>query len=67
MLTRSFCSMCIIQINFQPIAPCDMAKFCNHSTIPECGLEDISKEKRKFLDSCDMYEYNCDHNKRKYE
>ncbi|XP_053615563.1 uncharacterized protein LOC128678201 [Plodia interpunctella] len=40
---------------------CELADSCVHDTIPICGLMD--KEKRTFLDICDMLEYACDHNK----
>ncbi|CAF4841684.1 unnamed protein product [Pieris macdunnoughi] len=44
-----------------PPSPCLLAKFCNHTGIPLCGKQ--KEEKRKFIDDCDMFEFNCDYHK----
>ncbi|KAJ0172308.1 hypothetical protein K1T71_012281 [Dendrolimus kikuchii] len=46
-----------------PLGWCVLADICNHTWIPECGNDG---DKRLFIDDCDMFEYNCDHN-RKYK
>ncbi|XP_045484645.1 cell wall protein DAN4-like [Pieris rapae] len=51
----------IIQEALQPPSPCLLAQFCNHTGIPICGKQ--QEEKRKFIDDCDMYEFNCDYHK----
>ncbi|XP_045516822.1 cell wall protein DAN4-like [Pieris brassicae] len=44
-----------------PPSPCLLAQFCNHTGIPLCGKQ--KEEKRKFIDDCDMFEFNCDYHK----
>lgn len=48
---------------FQPPSSCLLSQFCNHTWNPECGQETLQKDKRMFLDLCDMHEYNCGKNK----
>ncbi|XP_053615652.1 uncharacterized protein LOC128678252 [Plodia interpunctella] len=43
-----------------PLDMCLLADICNHTWIPECGLERDEDYYRLFLDECDMFEYNCD-------
>ncbi|KAJ0172304.1 hypothetical protein K1T71_012277 [Dendrolimus kikuchii] len=37
---------------------CYLAKTCIHSAFERCGINDKG-ELRRFIDSCDMLEYNC--------
>ncbi|CAK1545649.1 unnamed protein product [Leptosia nina] len=46
----------------KPADPCLLAQICNHTGIPVCGKHKET-EQRKFLDECDMFEYNCDYHK----
>ncbi|KAL0819110.1 hypothetical protein ABMA28_008372 [Loxostege sticticalis] len=42
---------------------CVLADICNHTWIPECGMERSDGHLRLFIDECDMFEYNCDQEK----
>ncbi|XP_063537604.1 uncharacterized protein LOC134746951 isoform X2 [Cydia strobilella] len=39
---------------------CFDAKICIHNAVEKCGI-DATKGVRRFLDTCDITEYNCQH------
>lgn len=42
-----------------------MADQCQHDFVPICGQDSLGIS-RMFNDNCDLYEYNCDEKKRKF-
>ncbi|KAJ2954703.1 hypothetical protein O0L34_g3004 [Tuta absoluta] len=53
--------LCSIQHFIWPLSWCLLADICNHTWIPECGYDELMDSYRLFIDECDMFEYNCDH------
>ncbi|XP_037301942.1 uncharacterized protein LOC115451598, partial [Manduca sexta] len=47
-----------------PINYCNMASVCIHDNRVVCGSTPDGCSRRRFLDQCDMYEYNCDYGTR---
>ncbi|CAG9112604.1 unnamed protein product [Plutella xylostella] len=58
-----FGSFVIPRIPFNPNQVCYLSKACHHSGRAVCGLNILDGKKRRFLDSCDMLEFNCVYNK----
>ncbi|CAH0402334.1 unnamed protein product [Chilo suppressalis] len=61
-------TLCIPLPSYQhfvwPLNMCVEADICNHTWIPECGKDINTGEMRLFIDECDVFEYNCDYEKR---
>ncbi|XP_013139508.1 PREDICTED: uncharacterized protein LOC106104104 isoform X3 [Papilio polytes] len=45
-----------------PINYCSLSMACVHDSRPVCATSPDGCSRRKFLDQCDMFEYNCDYN-----
>ncbi|XP_072933676.1 uncharacterized protein [Epargyreus clarus] len=55
------CHLKYLNIRLQPINYCNMASTCIHDSIAVCASTQDGCSRRGFLDTCDMYEYNCDY------
>ncbi|XP_073959206.1 uncharacterized protein isoform X1 [Choristoneura fumiferana] len=61
MLLLAFCCLALPHL-IHPVDYCHLAATCEHDNLPICGSDSCNR--RSFLDVCDMYEYNCDYQKR---
>ncbi|CAH2095228.1 unnamed protein product [Euphydryas editha] len=42
-------------------SPCLKAAVCSHDRKRRCGIEPKTKEVRRFIDKCDILEFNCEY------
>ncbi|XP_013165974.1 PREDICTED: uncharacterized protein LOC106116630 [Papilio xuthus] len=47
---------------YSPINYCSLSMACVHDSRSVCATSPDGCSRRKFLDQCDMFEYNCDYN-----
>ncbi|KAJ8711671.1 hypothetical protein PYW08_008625 [Mythimna loreyi] len=45
-----------------PLDSCSKALACIHSRRRRCGFNQATGELRRFLDRCDLIEFNCEYN-----